>query len=79
MFDFSDDKQAAGVLGLEHQYLIINTLPSHSIMQAYLDPQTLNDDRFITQDDVEAVIVLYGQNGFGGWNNPIKERFIIIP
>ena len=48
-------------------------------MQPYLDPKTLNEDRFITQNDVDAVVVLYGQDGFGGWNNPIKEHFIIIP
>ena len=66
-------------LGLEHQYLIVGAPKSSSIMQPYLDPILFNEDRFITQDDVEAVIVLYGQNGFGGWNNPIKERFIIIP
>ena len=67
------------VLGLEHQYLIINAPGSNSIMQAYLDPLTLNEDRFITQDDIDAAVILYGHNGFGGWNNPIKERFIIIP
>jgi len=67
------------VFGLEHQYIIIGAPPSHSIMQPYLDPQSFNENRFITQNDVEAIIVLYGQDGFGGWNNPIKEHFIIIP
>ena len=66
-------------LGLEHQFIIVGAPPSNSIMQPFLDPKSLNADRFVTQDDVEAVIVLYGQDGFGGWNNPIKEHFIIIP
>ena len=38
-----------------------------------------NTDRFITDNDIQAVILMYGDDGFGGWNNPIREKYIIIP
>ena len=38
-----------------------------------------NLNRFVTDNDIQAVILMYGEDGFGGWNNPIRERYIIIP
>jgi len=66
------------VFGLEHQYRTLDATNSTSIMQAYLNPLELNEDRRITQNDIDAVILLYGEDGFAGWNNPIKDRFILI-
>ena len=44
-----------------------------------LNIQKENLNRFVTDNDIQAVILMYGEDGFGGWNNPIRERYIIIP
>ena len=66
-------------LGLEHQYRTLNGSASNSIMVGNLDIQKENLNRFVTDNDIQAVILMYGDDGFGGWNNPIRERYIIIP
>jgi len=66
-------------LGLEHQYRTLNGIESNSIMVGNLDIQKENLNRFVTDNDIQAVILMYGDDGFGGWNNPIRERYIIIP
>ena len=66
-------------LGLEHQYRTLMGVSSNSIMVGNLDVVKENTDRFITDNDIQAVILMYGEDGFGGWNNPIRERYIIIP
>ena len=66
-------------LGLEHVYRTTNTNKLISIMQPHMDPTGENLDRVITQEDIDAVVLHYGDDGFGGWNNPLRERFIIIP
>ena len=66
-------------LGLEHQYRTLNGVVSNSIMVENLDITKENLNRFVTDNDIQAVILMYGEDGFGGWNNPIRERYIIIP
>ena len=66
-------------LGLEHQYRTLMGEKSNSIMVENLDIIGKNTDRFITDNDIQAVILMYGDDGFGGWNNPIREKYIIIP
>ena len=48
-------------------------------MVGNLDIKKENLNRFVTDNDIQAVILMYGEDGFGGWNNPIRERYIIIP
>ena len=48
-------------------------------MVGNLDIKKENLNRFVTDNDIQAVILMYGDDGFGGWNNPIRERYIIIP
>ena len=66
-------------LGLEHQYRTLNGVASNSIMVENLDIMKENLNRFVTDNDIQAVILMYGEDGFGGWNNPIREKYIIIP
>ena len=66
-------------MGLEHQYRTLNGLVSNSIMVENLDITKENLNRFVTDNDIQAVILMYGEDGFGGWNNPIREKYIIIP
>jgi len=66
-------------LGLEHVYKTARSQPIHSIMLPYMEALGTNHNRYVTQTDVDAVVLLYGEDGFGGWNNPQRERFIIIP
>ena len=66
-------------LGLEHQYRTLNGVASNSIMVENLDITKENLNRFVTDNDIQAVILMYGEDGFGGWNNPIREKYIIIP
>ena len=66
-------------LGLEHTYRTIQSGKVYSIMLPNMEPLGPNHDRYITQDDVGAVMLLYGEDGFGGWNNPQRERFVFIP
>ena len=66
-------------MGLEHQYRTLNGPVSNSIMVENLDITKENLNRFVTDNDIQAVILMYGEDGFGGWNNPIRERYIIIP
>ena len=66
-------------LGLEHQYRTLAGNQSNSIMVENLDITKDNIDRFVTDNDIQAVILMYGDDGFGGWNNPIREKYIIIP
>ena len=64
-------------LGLEHQYRTLYGVVSNSIMVENLDISKENLERFVTDNDIQAVILMYGEDGFGGWNNPIRERYII--
>ena len=66
-------------LGLEHQYRTLNGPVSNSIMVENLDIQKENLNRFVTDNDIQAVILMYGEDGFGGWNTGIRERYMIIP
>ena len=66
-------------LGLGHQYRTLMGDESNSIMVENLAVTKKNLNRFVTDNDIQAVILMYGEDGFGGWNNPIRERYIIIP
>jgi len=66
-------------LGLEHQYRTLLGNQTNSIMVGQLDVLHDNSKRFITDNDIQAVILMYGDDGFGGWKKPNRERYIIIP
>ena len=67
------------VIGLGHQFGTMKGINSTSIMNQHMSTDGLNEDRLITNEDIEAVLFLHGTDGFGGWCDRVKYNYIIIP
>jgi hypothetical protein len=52
---------------------------STSIMNQHMSTDGPNEDRLITDEDIEAILFLHGTDGFGGWCDNVKYNYIIIP
>jgi hypothetical protein len=64
------------VLGLGHYY---NPYEKHSIMIPFLNYRECNEDRTITQVDIDMLIMIYGSDGFEIRDNPIGlDRVVVI-
>ena len=67
------------VIGLGHQFGTMKGINSTSIMNQHMSTNGPNEDRFITDEDIKAVLFLHGPDGFGGWSDRVKYNYIIIP
>jgi len=60
-------------LGLEHYVDDTSENYGEDIMKANIDDTVYNEDIVITPADIEALIQLYGEDGFGG-RDPLKQK-----
>jgi len=67
------------VIGLGHQFGTMKGINSTSIMNQHMSTDGPNEDRLITDEDIEAILFLHGTDGFGGWCDNVKYNYIIIP